>query len=241
MKILSSKVLLIIGLIIGFGSPIFVGCIAFAFPNIPADYTMLITYFFACFSVVLFTLSLAKKRMENGSVQSNSLARALTPAQISLMAAASVLFLGVVFGVFVSEAMGGFAATVGFNGVVVSIVFAVIRGARKRNERKAKKPVRTIAVSPTVFLCDFCERCGTAADKGTLKELNGHKFCGSCMEIMLAAQSSEILAEKAKCCICGNEYEKSKMIFVDDQYICDCCFRKLYAGSTPVADNTEDL
>ncbi len=246
MKKLSSKALLIIGLIVEFGNPFFLVIIGLMFPHMSGDFAMPIIYFFDCAGVIILTLSLAKKRLERGTIKAENLLKALTPAQICLITSMVLLVVGVTIGAIGSQAFGGMLGGIGIIGVFVAIILAIVRAVKNRQERKAREPVYKATYTPPTTGVqfnpkEFCERCGAAADKGTLKELNGHKFCSSCMEIMVAAQSSELLKPKAICCGCGNEFEKSKMIFVDDQYICDCCFRKLYSGSTPIADSAEDL
>ena len=246
MKKISSRALLITGLVIEFGNPIFIAIIALIFPNMSGDFAMPIIYFFYCAGVIILTLSLAKKRLERGTIKAENLLKALTPAQICLISSMILLFGGVTIGSLGSSSFDGLLGGVGFIGILVSIVLAIVRAVKNRQERKAREPVYKATYTPSTNGVQFkpkeyCERCGAAADKGTLKELNGHRFCSSCTEIMVAVQSSELLKPKAKCCGCGNEFEKSIMIFVDDQYICDSCFHELYAGSTLTDDNTEDL
>ena len=246
MKKMSSKALLITGLIVLFGNPFILVIIGFIFPNMSGDFAMPIIYFFDCLSVVILTLSLAKNRLEKGKVNAENIFHALTPAQICLIASMILLTVGVTIGVIGSSTLGGILGGLAFIGIFVSIILAIARAVQRIRKFKAKVSASRVSHTPVSSGVqykpkEYCERCGTAADKGTLKELNGHRFCSSCTEIMAAAQSSELLKPKAKCCGCGNEFEKSKMIFVDDHYICNNCFRERYAGSIPIADNTEDL
>ena len=246
MKKISSRALLITGLVVEFGNPIFIAIIALMFPNMSGDFAMPIIYFFDCAGVIILTLSLAKKRLERGTIKAENLLKALTPAQICLITSMVLLVVGVTIGAIGSQAFGGMVGGIGIIGVFVAIILAIVRAVKIRQERKAREPVYKPTYTPATTniqfkLKEYCERCGAAADKGTLKELNGHRFCSSCTEIMAAAQSSELLKPKAKCCGCGNEFEKSKMIFVDDHYICNNCFRSRYAGSVPIDDNTGDL
>ena len=244
MNKISSKALLIIGLTVEFGNPVLIVFIALLFPNMPGEVAMPLIFFFDCLGIVILTLSLAKKRLENGKIKAESVFRALTPSQICLIISMALIVIGEIISA-IGISFFGWISVIGIYGIFASIILAIVRAVIIR--RKCKVMAAVFKVDHTTVSSGIqykpkgqCERCGAAADVVTLKELNGYKLCSSCAEIMIAAQHSEILNVKAKCCVCGKEYKKSNMIYVDDQYICDSCFRSRYDGFT-TDDNMEDL
>ena len=249
MKKISWIAFLITGLILISGNPVFIVIIAFIFPKMPGEISIPILNLFYCMGVVLLTLSLAKKRMERGTVKANNLLRALTPAQICLIV--SMIFYA--SGMFIAASpdnmtTGGILCVIGMLGVFGAIVLAICRAVYIRKTRqKTLNEVYNAAVARASGeripdrQKERCERCGGAAEEKKFKIIDGHKFCRQCAEIKLKEIEAEVLKNTGECSICKTEYNKDDMILVDDKYICGACFSARYAGSAPSDDFSEDL
>ena len=137
MKKISSKALLIIGWIVGFGAPLFSVITGLIFPGVSRGVERAILYFLFCTGVVLLTLSLAKKRIEDGVVKADNLLPALTPAQICLIVSMNLLWMGMAVITAGNRSIGTFLTGTGDFGAFVSIILALIRAAGKKNERKS--------------------------------------------------------------------------------------------------------
>ena len=235
MKKKGSKALLIIGLIVGLGSPLFVILLVLFFPGIPNEAYFPLTIFFYGLGVVLLAFSLAKRRIDKGETRTHNLLRALTPAQIALILSVILLLIQVILAEFLDRFPTGIDAFVLLGlliimGFIASIALAAVRWAT--HQKKSRAALSASGDSPI----EYCERCGAATYKGTLKKQNGYILCDSCAKIIEAEEDFEILNSKRKCCVCRKEFDRNRMILVDDQYFCDSCFRSRYADSA-VAEN----
>lgn len=243
--------MMIIGLVLFLFAPVFIDIFV---PNnifFSKPINSYVVNFVYCISVIILTLALAKKRIENARDYSLTLVRVLTPAQISLIASMILLMIGDV----VPGQIGKFIYRVGAVGILVSIVLAIVRAAlEERKQDQRKKSIQTTKRSQnndTVTTAspvgqavpkEHCEKCEDVFERGTLRSLNGHKYCISCYKALMDEQAkAREAAVRARCCVCGIYSPTADLIIVDDQYICESCFAARYPGAAAGEDDTDDL
>ena len=234
MKKSSFKALLITGLIVECGNPLFIIVIALLFPRMPKEFSMPIIGFFECLGVVLLTLATARKRLDNGSIAAKNVFTALTPAQICLISSVIFIFAGTTASAFGSTNAGGMLVGAGIIGTACSIILAIIRSVilrRKRKEKQANiKPVHTDPQSaPPPVVQPKPEKSNesgkTVSDGAAHAAPAKREPSETRPEPAAAYQHTDRTADKARCCVCGYRFELRKLILVDDQYYCGGCFR----------------
>lgn len=140
--------------------------------------TLIFLIFQICFSaaVLMFVLSLAKKRMEKGEIQTDRLHKALTPAQKCLIAAIAAFPLAWVFSLLQWMIAFTLCIFAGCNALLVAFVLFIIgmivSMRRRREKRPAKKPRRVT-----------CVKCGKRLkNDGTVPHMFDKYYCMRCYQ-----------------------------------------------------------
>ena len=216
-KKISSKALLIIGLIVVYVNPSLFA--AFLFPNMSGDFGILLFFFFECLGVVLFTLALAKKRLEKGKVKSHGLLRALTPAQICLIISMIMLSVGGLISVIENTNLNVFYGCLGVIGVFTSIILAIVRAVIIRYDRKAR--------------FSMMKKLIIKNEKETKQDLVNVLNAVLAKRVMIQREEARKNLEHkrlycTKCSTCGAEHPKSEFHLMNDKYYCEECFSKMF-------------
>ncbi len=169
--------LFISGAVVLLANPILILLIGELFPAIPENVlsNVVVISSFDLIGVILIVLSLARFRIRVGEVETASLLRALTAAQITLIISMCLGCVGFLFVACSKVTAGQVCFILHLLGVLTAIVLAVIRKFRKKAKKKpAKKSARS---------SQTCARCGTdlrLLSKKKITEFNGKQYCDVC-------------------------------------------------------------
>ena len=239
MNKISSKALLIIGLTVKFGNPVLIVFTALLFPNMPGEVAMPLSIFFDCLGIVILTLSLAKKRLENGKIKAESAFRALTaltPSQICLIISMALIVIGEIISA-IGISFFGWISVIGIYGIFASIILAIVRAVIIR--RKCKVMAAFFKVDHTTVSSGIqhkpkgqCERCGCDLHlirKDQITSINGKLYCDVCTEYLKKLSS----AQKYNCVVCKRSIPSHEMTSIWGKKICNECVSKYWAGKLP--------
>lgn len=156
------------------GTPLLRALLQNLFSEISLNITSLI--FQAGFSaaILLFVFSLAKKRMEEGTVQADRLMKTLTPAQISLTVSLALFLLAWLFYVLDWRSVLRFCVFAGYICLQAAVVFFIIRAVKNRGRRKKARQAKK-------FGRVICVKCGKwLKNDGTVPHMGNKYYCKEC-------------------------------------------------------------
>ena len=227
--------LFISGAVVLLANPILILLIGELFPAIPENVLSngVVISSFDLIGVILIVLSLARFRIRVGDIETASLLRALTPAQIALIVSMCLGCVGFLFVACSKVTVGQVCFVLHLLGVLTAIVLAVIRNFRKKVK---KTPAKT-----SVLSSQTCARCGAdlrLLSKKKITEFNGKQYCDVCafIEQKKAAPSAHPDPKQALaapptpalmvvCAKCGQKMVRDDSVKrIGKDYFCQSCY-----------------
>lgn len=227
----SAKALYITGMLVCFAGPVFTAIIARIFPDTQAIDIISFYYSTRALGAILFTLALAKKRIEKGEVLASSLFRALTPAQISLILSMLLLSVALILiGVYgyTSEYVSFPLLWLSGIGIIASVILAIKRMVNNRKRHFSSTGKNSVSTKPasvpvSVPLKQQDNLSDAVTDTASSQDQNSKVFSESNVTI------------EGTCYICSKKFDRDSMILVNDRFVCEKCLNSLY----PISNSDE--
>ena len=203
---------MIVGLIITFESPFFYLIALFFMSE-----KLAMALFFCCCSLgfIILTLSLAKRRIEEGKVEAEDILHALTPAQISLIVSLILFAAGGTIGAFGSSTFAGVLFILAGIGIFVSIIFVFVRP-----EKRKPKPEANVAASKVPYTPASTYRIDAP---GKAPDLIRKNAPGKDPDLIRKNAPANVVCAK-----CGTSMANDGTVrHMGEKYYCKTCYEKM--------------